>query len=649
MAGRGQTCVLRWSVLGTVGLDVDGSPVELKPGKQRCVAAALLMTPGQLVPVATLVDRVWDDRPPRSPAALAPFMTRLRRTIDAASAQSAPGTGRSLLRFDAGGYLLDCEPDTVDLHRARRLAGLARARLAAGSDRCAADLLREALTGWEAETLAGVPGAWGARTRESLQGERIELVGELAEINIRLGRHSDVVEELRPLVTENPGAEVLVSPYLRALVALGRSGDALALYATVRRALAERLGAEPSAQLRELHVRILRDDVAPDAPGRDAAGAVRSRVVAVPREAGRPAQLPSDVSGFTGRDGELLSLTALAGLRSGAGAVPVSVVSGMAGVGKSALAVHWAHRARREFPDGQLYVDLRGYDSRRPLEVRAGLAGLLLGLGVTEADLPAGVTDRAASYRSEAADRRLLVLLDNAGSAEQVRPLLPGSGSCVVIVTSRHALPGLVSRDGATRVELDVLPDVDAHRLLRALTGDCAAGCEDALAALTERCARLPLALRLTAEIVAARPRDLLRPLVSALETRPLDVLTTDDDPRSAIREVFSWSLRRLSPEVTRVFVELGRSPDPRWDVPAVAAIVGAEPEQAASMVETLWQEHLLRPVSAGGGTTWDMNPLLRAYARELPAPAGISASPRAVVNRRAIDGQSTGKRLPAR
>jgi tetratricopeptide (TPR) repeat protein len=327
-----------------------------------------------------------------------------------------------------------------------------------------------------------------------------------------------------------------------------------------------------------------------------------------------PRQLPADVAGFTGRQDELAELDALAATPAGERtAVVISSVAGTAGVGKTALVVHWAHRWRGRFPDGQVYVDLRGYDPAAPLAAHDALAGLLEALGVTGANLPAGIDERAARWRSETADRQLLIVLDNAASVEQVRPLLPGTPSCHVLVTSRDSLAGLVVRHGARRLDLDLLPESDAYELLAGLIGPRVAAEPDAARLLVRRCARLPLALRVAAELAVARASTPLAELVAELGDEHL--FGDGGDPRADVRAVFSWSVRHLPPEAARVFGLLGWHPHTDFDVYAVAALVGSDVAAARSAVELLARQHL---VQVRDGGRYGMHDLLRVYARGL-------------------------------
>ncbi|HEY7265692.1 MAG TPA: tetratricopeptide repeat protein [Trebonia sp.] len=332
-----------------------------------------------------------------------------------------------------------------------------------------------------------------------------------------------------------------------------------------------------------------------------------------------PRQLPPAAAGFTGRTAELGALTKILDAAGEPGTVVISAIGGTAGVGKSALAIHWAHQAADRFPDGQLYVNLRGYDPDRPMPPGDALAGFLWALGVPGQDIPPEEDERAARYRSLLAGKRVLVVLDNAGSAEQARPLLPGSPICAVVVTSRDSLAGLVARDGAARLDLDLLPLPDSVRLLRERIGDRAAATPGAMEALAERCCRLPLALRVAAELAIARPAVPLADLVAELADKQglLDLLDAGGDPRTAIRAVFSWSYLHLTEDTARAFRLAGLHLSADLDPYAVAALANVTLGQARRTLDALAKAHLVQPTGPG---RYAMHDLLRAYARELAA-----------------------------
>jgi tetratricopeptide (TPR) repeat protein len=336
-----------------------------------------------------------------------------------------------------------------------------------------------------------------------------------------------------------------------------------------------------------------------------------------------PRQLPADVSAFVGRADEIAELDAR--LRAGGSAVVISAVSGTPGVGKTTLAVRCAHRVAERFPDGQLYIDLRGYGPEPPVAPDFALGAFLRSLGMGAAEIPQDISERAAHYRTLLADRRMLVVLDNARSADQVRPLLPGTASSAVIVTSRDDLAGLVARDGATRVDLDVLAGPEAAALLRTLIGERVDAEPEAAAALAERCVRLPLALRIAAEIAMAHPEKTLTEMLDDLadERRRLDLLDAAGDRRTAVRAVFSWSYQQLSPGAARAFALIGSHPGRDIDAYAVAALAGTDLPSALSHVDELRRAHL---IETAGPRRHTMHDLLRAYAAEcLAASNGAS------------------------
>ncbi|MBC9719041.1 tetratricopeptide repeat protein [Streptomyces sp. TRM66268-LWL] len=346
-------------------------------------------------------------------------------------------------------------------------------------------------------------------------------------------------------------------------------------------------------------------------PARPPAAAPAGRLV--------PRQLPGDVPVFTGRVRQLAELDRLLSAPAASGAVAICALSGTAGVGKTALAVHWAHRAAPAFPDGQLYLNLRGYDPERPVSAAEALEVFLRALGVEGPAVPHGLDERAALYRTLLAGRRVLVVLDNVRGIEQVRELLPGTPSCQVLVTSRDSLPSLVARYGAVRLTLDVLPGEDASDLLARLIGARAEAEPGHTAALAERCARLPLALRIAAELAAARPGVPLARLVADLgdESRRLDLLNAGEDDHTAVRAVFSWSCRALPEPALDAFHLLGLHPGPDLSAAAAAALLGVEQAVAYRQLDTLARAHLVDETDVGRFT---MHDLLRAYAAEQAA-----------------------------
>ena len=614
-------------LLGPVELWVAGRPVDLGPAKRRTVLAALLVDAGRWVPAETLIDRVWGEDPPAQVrGTLYAHVARIRRVLaetgpglhgDTGMPSTASGGGSEvpspapeLVRGPAG-YRLDLAPDLVDIHRFRSL--ITRARRTKGSDSARVLTLREAMGLWQGTPLAGLPGVWAARTRESWLHQYVDAVLAWAEAELRVGEHLVVVDTLSVLVAEHPLIEPLAVALIRALDAAGRAPEALACYGALRKRLSDELGTTPGAEAQRAHQALLRGAAAPRPPSGTRTGTGTGRGKAVV-----PAQLPLDVSGFTGREEELARLEKVLGASGQRPtAVVVSAVSGTAGVGKTALAVHWAHRARNRFPDGQLYVNLRGYDPARPMTAPDALVRFLTALGVPEQDIPPEPDDRAARYRTEVADRRMLIVLDNAATVEQVRPLLPGTGSCAVLVTSRDSLAGLVAREGAQRLDLDLLPADAARTLLRRLIGPRAEAEPAAVETLAGQCARLPLALRVAAELAAARPGTPLTDLVAELADQQgrLFLLDAEGDPRAAVVTVFSWSLRQLPTAAARTFRLLGLHPGPDLDAYAAAALTGSSLPEARRALDVLARAHLIHRTDT---TRYGMHDLLRAYASGL-------------------------------
>ncbi|GAB1516795.1 AfsR/SARP family transcriptional regulator [Actinophytocola sp. KF-1] len=607
---------IMFRLLGVVEVNGADRPVELGPPQQRTVLASLLVDAGRPVSLQTLAERVWgDNRPASARASLYAHLTRVRHIVEESRASLARG---------AGGYILRVDLDRVDLHRFRRLARAARD--AGKSDDERVSTLRSAIDLWRGIPLGGTSGGWAERIRDSLVKERLDVVASWARGTLRLGRPDEVVTVVRALLIDHPLAEPLVALLMRALAVSGREAEALELFATTGARLADELGTDPGQELRAVHEAVLRGELDP----RPEPAVPRRIVPARPV----PAQLPADVYAFTGRERELAALDDLLGEEeSGSTAVVVSAVSGTAGVGKTSLALRWAHRVRDRFPDGQLYVDLRGFDSEQPMPVSDALARFLSALGLVGSEIPLDTDERAARYRTELSDRRMLVLLDNAATADQVRPLLPGAPGCLVVVTSRDSLAGLVVRHGARRLDLDLLPLRDAVHLLSCLIGHRVTAEPYAAEALAEECARLPLALRIAAELAAARPATSLSALVEELadEQRRLDLLDAGLDPRTAVRAVFSWSYQHLTDEAAAAFRLLGLHPGPDLDPSAAAALGDTDVAQAGRLLDVLARAHLIQTGRPG---RYAMHDLLRAYANQLATEQNSASERRAALDR---------------
>ena len=632
---------VQFAILGPVEVTAGRRRLGIGGQRPRAVLARLIVAANSVVTAEALAGELWPDLDPgRAAAVLQVRVAELRRVL-----RQAGIADRLVTR--APGYVLVASSEEVDTARFDQLAAQGRALLAAGDAARAAEILGRALGLWRGQPLADVGDLAWARA-EAARLEEVRLAAVECRIQARLdcGDSSELIAELEALTAGHRLREQLWALRMLALYRCGRQAEALAAYQELRTTLVSELGIEPAPELRELHQKILAQDprlaVPPQAP---AAGTARGRLpeeetsavtdvapvalaalgpgslpasaVPVPRE------LPADVGGFTGRAVELAELDFLLPAAEQQpdgrpGPVVISAVAGTAGVGKTALAVRWAHRVAVQFPDGQLYVNLRGYDPGQPMQAGEALAGFLRALGVADAGIPLQEAERAARYRSLLSGRRMLVVLDNAATEDQVRPLLPGTSTAMVVVTSRDSLAGLVAVDGARRLDLDLLPSDEAVALLDALIGARASADPAAAETLAGLCARLPLALRVAAELAAARPDIPLADLVAELagEGDRLELLGAGGDPRAAVTSVFSWSYRHLSDDAGRMFRLLGLHPAQSWDPYAAAAITGAANlTQARRALRELARAHLIQPAAAG---RYQMHDLLRAYAASL-------------------------------
>jgi DNA-binding SARP family transcriptional activator len=592
---------MEFCLLGPLLVRRGDTVVPVQAGNQRAVLAALLLSANRVVPVEDLVDTLWGPVPPPSArVSVQNYVARLRKALGQ--------EGHSRIGTRPRGYVISVAEGELDLSRFEVLLGAARQAARNGSWDAAAAQAGSALALWRGEPLADVESELlAAREVPRLADLRLEALQTRVDADLHLGRHAEVTGDLRHLATAHPLREHLHALLMLALYREGRQAEALAAYQAARRILLSELGTEPGPELRSLHQQILAADPALDPP----------RSLSPSDGAGwaAPQELPAGVRHFTGRAGELAALTRLLD-EPAKGLVVISAIGGTAGVGKTALAVHWAHQLAGQFPDGQLYVNLRGYDPNLPVAAADALAGLLGTLGVPGQDIPDEMEDRARLYRSRLAGRRVLVLLDNARDGEQVRPLLPGDPGCVAVVTSRDALAGLVATSGARRLDLDVLPLADAVALLRSLIGPRANHDPRAAAELAGLCARLPLALRIAAELAAARPAVPLAELVAELAESRLDCLDAGED-RADIRAVFSWSLRQLPGDVAAAFALIGLHPGADLDLHATAALTGTSTGQGRKTLDRLHRASLVQPTRPG---RYGMHDLLRAYAREQAA-----------------------------
>lgn len=587
---------VEFRVLGDIGAEADGRPLDLGHARQRLVLVALLVDANRTVPVEQLITRVWGQDPPlRAVNTLQTYLARLRRALT--------GTGVRIERR-SGGYRIPLhDVRTVDLHRFGDL--LAKARAAEHRDEAAA-LFERALELWRGEALSGLESSWAAIVREGLDRQRGAAELDYIDVQLERGLHAEVVAELAVRAGEHPLDERIAGRLMLALHRSGRQDEAFAHYQRIRVRLGEELGADPGAELRALHQQIL------------TANATTPRPAAAPVELSHPVprQLPPPSARFSGRGEELDVLTETLARGSGAdGATPIVVLHGSGGMGKTALALRWAHRHTGEFPDGQLYADLRGFDpAESPTPADVAVCGFLHALGVTRTAMPADADAQAAMYRTLVAGKRMLVVLDNARDSVQVAPLLPGSGGCAVLVTSRDRLAGMVAARGARPLRVGILTSAEAREVLIAWLGEERLEAEsEAADEILARCAGLPLALSILAGRATAHPELPLADLVAELrDVTTLMGALDDGEPGASLGAVMSWSYQALAPDHTRVFGLLGLAPGPDIGVRAAANLLNLPPASTAVVLRTLERVSLLEQPVPG---RYRMHDLVRSYA----------------------------------
>jgi DNA-binding SARP family transcriptional activator/tetratricopeptide (TPR) repeat protein len=603
-------------LLGPVRADARSGPVDLGARRHRFVLAVLALQANQPVSLTRLIELCWAQDPPRTAEhAVMVCVSRLRAAFAAAG---VPADEARVVRHGSG-YLLRIDRDRVDAHRFQAL--LERARREADDARRVA-LLDEALGLWRGPALDGTaPAEVLDPLRRGLDEARRSAREDRGEAQLRRGRHWELLEELSGRVDAEPFRERVVGQYMLALYRCGRIEEALGAYRRFRERLAGELGVEPGRELRDLHQAVLRRDpgvAAPQAPPGPPPAPAGNRLV--------PAQLPPAVAGFVGRGAELAWLAALLPERPDPGApILISAVTGGAGVGKTALAVQFAQQVRDRFPDGQLYVNLRGYGPGAPVPPATVLGHFLRALAVPGDQVPVDVDAATALYRSILAGRRVLVVLDNAGTAEQVRPLLPGTPGCAVVVTSRDRLSGLVAQDGARRMLVDPLGPAEAYALLADVLGEARVDAERAAAAeLAELCARLPLALRIAAANLADQPGRRVAHYVAELRSGDLvGALAIDGDPQASVRPAFDLSVDALPAAERRLFRLVGCAPAVDVTPAAAAALAGCTADEARRALDRLATAHLLEPRGDG---RYGVHDLLRRYAAGLDAGADADA-----------------------
>jgi len=635
-------------LLGPVDTYTSGAPAVISQPAQRVLLAMLALCANQVVSVGALIDALWQEQASRQREKnLHVQVHLLRRRL----AELEPGRRKSRIVTAPPGYILELADGELDVQQFAVLARRGRRLAADGDPADAAAVFGEALALWRGPALGDVADSCTRLAAEAagLEEQRLAVLEDQGETELAAGRHGELAGQLPALIAQFPLRERLRAQLMLALYRCGRQGDALAAYQQVRQFLDDELGLDPGPQLQTLQRQILAVDPALDfVPGTRPVAVARiepaehrapppdlaERAESASGKAVRPEpepdaetadpvtprQLPAGVRHFAGRDAELLELDGLLCNPDDSGSATVIVITGTAGVGKTALAVHWAHRAASQFPDGQLHVNLRGYDpSGPPLTAAEATRILLNGLGVPREQIPDAQEAQAGLYLTLMADRRMLLVLDNARDTDQVRPLLPGGSGCVVLVTSRSTLPGLVAAVGACPVPLELLAERDAQALLAARLGSQRTEAEPgAVRQIIRLCARLPLALAITAARAAARPAIPLAALAGELtaEQDRLDALDAGDQATS-VRAVFSWSYGQLTEPAAHMFRLLGLQPGPDISLAAAASLAGVPRAQARRTITDLVAAGLLDEHSS---RRYVLHDLLRAYSAELAA-----------------------------
>ncbi|MEV1069080.1 BTAD domain-containing putative transcriptional regulator [Streptomyces sp. NPDC050263] len=638
---------MRFAVMGPVRVRKDDGEIRLGAAQQRLLLALLMAHAGRPVPMEEMQQALWGEAPPGSPTnAVYRHIGVLRRLLEPQLPLRAPG--RWLVR-DAGGYRLNASPETLDVLRFRELVRRAREaeRARGGPDRSsepAVPLYVEALNLRTGAVATGVPvEARSHPAFNALEREYLAVVKEAADVLLAAGSAGRLLAVLHRAAAEHPLDEQLQARLVRALAATGQRAEALDTWQRIRAGLVAELGVEPGAELRAAQRDVLREGT-PAPRGRPAAAA---RLFVVPDAPGqstaapaaepadpfvRPAQLPADLAAFAGRRAELAQVARTSAIETPG--MRIAVISGMGGIGKTTLAVRWAHRIAHRFPDGQLFLNLRGFDPSGAVpDLGQALRGFLEALGVPPQRIPAEPAAQTGLYRSLLAGRRVLIVLDNARDAEQVRPLLPGSPGCLVVVTSRDRLLGLVTAEAARPLPLDRLPDAEAREsLTRRLGADRVLAEPAAVDEIVARCAGLPLALAVVATRAAAHPDFPLAAIAGELRTThgSLDAFT-DADPAGDVRAVFSWSYRALSPGAARLLRLLALHPGPDVTLPAAAAATGDAPGEVRRLLAELTRSHLLTEHTPGRYVCHD---LLRTYATERAAEQDTEGEREAVAHR---------------
>ncbi|WP_432824339.1 BTAD domain-containing putative transcriptional regulator [Dactylosporangium sp. CA-092794] len=584
---------MRYRLLGPLEVEVAGRRLEISAARDRVLLVMLLLQPNRVVTLPRLVDAVWGDAAPvTARAQLHTCVSRLRRQL--------PGT----IHTDTAGYRAVVADDELDTLVFAQLVADGRAAMAAGELHTARKHLRDALELWRGPALAGVDSPSVQAAAVALEERHHAALEDCLDVELQLGLQAELISQLTGLAEQHPLRERLHGQLMTALARVGRTADAIAVYLRLADALDEQLGLAPGAPLQELYRGLLQPQPAPP----PAAAAVPSRPAA---PAPTPWTLPRDIADFSGRE-DLVARLAAAG--AGRDDLPVVLtVDGMAGVGKTSLAVHVAHLAADRYPDGRLFVDLRAHSERPPVAAHDAVGLLLRHLGVDAEVIPADPDERVARWRSELAQRRMLVVLDNAADPGQVAPLLPGASASLVIITSRRRLGGI---DGAHSVSLDVLDDTAAARFVATVVGERAEQDPHATAEVVRLCGGLPLALRLAAARLAHRPSWSVADLAERLRQAnpaPIDLTVDGRSPHAA----FDLSYRQLDEPARRLFRLAGLHPSGEFGMRAAAALADRPIRDTDELLGRLVDAHLLIEPVAG---RFRLHDLLREYAAQLAA-----------------------------
>ncbi|MDX6215413.1 MAG: hypothetical protein QOG99_997, partial [Frankiales bacterium] len=613
-------------LLGPVQAWRDGRELELGGPMQRAVFAVLVLRVGRVVSRSELIDALWTAAPASAGGNVHSYISGLRKVLEAVASR------RDVLVSTGSGYVLRLADETVDVRVVDSAWQRAHIAHAVGDGAAVVTELEGGLALWRGVPLAGLEVPFAEAERARLAELRLSMVQLRAEVLLELGRASDAVAGLQEVVLAEPLRERLAALLMLALYRGGRQADALAVFDHARRSLGEDLGVVPGPELRLLQQRILRS--APDLmTGRVAAGSVVPGAVKVSTRGTIPAQFPIQVTGFVGRVEESATLSKWCAADQ-EGKRAVLLVTGPGGVGKTALAVRSAQLVKDKFPDGQLYVNLQGFSPGPPMPTGVALNQLLRALGVDAAQVPASEAEQSGLYRTLLDGKQMVIVLDNARDSGQVESLLPGTGGCLVLITSRNGLGGLTIRFGARRLSLGPLDVREAVALLAETIGAERVHTEpDAATELIALCSYLPLAIRVAAERVDRRPKMALSELVGELadERSRLDALDTDDDALASVRTVLSWSYQALSPAQASALRLLGLHPGPEFSTPAAAVLIGDSMTASARLLEALAAQHLLEPVS---GDRYRFHDLLHLHAAELAATEEEPAARRLATRR---------------